>query len=641
MSDQRNTLLAIVLAVAILFAFQTFYVNPKAEKEKARQQAISEQAGTAGGEPSAPAPGRQQADRPGVPLGAAPGSPGASSSIPTAPATPRRSGAAPQAPGPGGQERLRAEQLRSTPRVTIDSARLNGSISLTGGRVDDLILLDYRQDIDAENGQIRLFSPPGTATPYFVQFGWAPADPKIKVPGPDTPWRADTKTLTPSQPVTLSWDNGEGLRFFRTYALDDHYMFTVTQRVKNSSKSPITLYPFGFISRTGTPETLGYFILHEGPLGVFNGTLKEIDYDDLKDSGKIVQSTQGGWIGITDKYWLAALVPDQKQSVETRFVHSATKNIDKYQVDYRGPGLTVTPGTSTEIQSHFFAGAKEVKLLDAYADYEYAGFALGLENPELRRLKVQRLDLAIDFGWYFFLTKPFFYALAYFHELLGNFGLAILLLTVLVKILFFPLANKSYRAMSKMKILQPEMVKIKERFKDDRTAMNNAMMELYKREKANPAAGCAPMIIQIPVFFALYKVLFVSIEMRHAPFYGWIHDLSARDPTTIFNLFGLIPFTPPDFLLLGAWPLIMGLSMFLQMKLNPQPADPIQAKIFLFMPIMFTILLAPFPAGLVIYWAWNNVLSMAQQWVIMKRSGALPTKKKKKTTSPSKSKAGS
>ena len=639
MSDQRNTILAIVLAVAILFAFQTFYVNPKAEKEKARQQALSEQTGTPGGEPSAPA-GRR-ADRPGVPAAA----PGERPPIPTAPATPRRSGTAPEAPGPGGRERARAEQLRSTPRVAIDSPRLNGSISLTGGRVDDLSLADYRQDIDPKSEQIRLFSPPGSDLPYFAQFGWAPADPKIKVPGPDTPWRADTKTLTPSQPVTLSWDNGEGLRFFRTYALDEYYMFTVTQRVKNSSKSPITLYPFGFISRTGTPETLGYFILHEGPLGVFNGTLKEIDYDDLQDSGKIVQSTQGGWIGITDKYWLAALVPDQKQSVETRFVHSATKVTDKYQVDYRGPGLTVTPGTSAEVQNHFFAGAKEVKLLDAYADYEYAGFPLGLENPDLRRLKVERLDLAIDFGWYFFLTKPFFYALAYFHELLGNFGLAILLLTVLVKILFFPLANKSYRAMSKMKILQPEMVKIREQFKDDRTRMNQEMMELYKREKANPASGCAPMIIQIPVFFSLYKVLFVSLEMRHAPFYGWIQDLSARDPTTIFNLFGLIPFTPPEFLLLGAWPLIMGLSMFLQMKLNPQPADPIQAKIFLFMPIMFTILLAPFPAGLVIYWAWNNVLSMAQQWVIMKRSGALPSKKSrvlpsKKKARP-KSKAGS
>ncbi|MCH8091742.1 MAG: membrane protein insertase YidC, partial [Proteobacteria bacterium] len=418
MSDQRNTLLAIVLAVAILFAFQTFYVNPKAEKEKARQQALSEQTGTPGGEPSAPA-GRR-ADRPGVPAAA----PGERPPIPTAPATPRRSGTAPEAPGPGGRERARAEQLRSTPRVAIDSPRLNGSISLTGGRVDDLSLADYRQDIDPKSEQIRLFSPPGSDLPYFAQFGWAPADPKIKVPGPDTPWRADTKTLTPSQPVTLSWDNGEGLRFFRTYALDDYYMFSVTQRVKNSSKSPVTLYPYGFISRTGTPETLGYFILHEGPLGVFNGTLKEIDYDDLRDSGKIVQSTQGGWIGITDKYWLAALVPDQKQSVETRFVHSATKVTDKYQVDYRGPGLTVTPGTSAEVQNHFFAGAKEVKLLDAYADYEFAGYPLGLEDPDLRRLKVQRLDLAIDFGWYFFLTKPFFYALAYFHELLGNFGLA-------------------------------------------------------------------------------------------------------------------------------------------------------------------------------------------------------------------------
>ncbi len=405
--------------------------------------------------------------------------------------------------------------------------------------------------------------------------------------------------------MTLSWDNGQGLKFFRTYSLDENFMFRITQRVQNRGSTAVTLFPYGLISRTGTPETLGFYILHEGPIGVLQDQLVEVDYDDLQDAKVIKDTSTGGWIGITDKYWLAALAPDPKEKVTTRFVHSLAGKADKYQTDTLGVARNLAPGANITVESHLFAGAKEVKLLDSYSE----------------TLGIKRFDLAVDFGWFYFLTKPFFYALDFFNNHLGNFGLAILLFTVIIKIIFFPLANKSYRAMSAMKKLQPKMEKLRAQFKDDRAKLNQEMMLLYKREKVNPASGCLPIVIQIPVFFALYKVLYVSIEMRHTPFYGWIHDLSAPDPTSVFNLFGMIPFTPPDFLMIGAWPLIMGVSMFLQMKLNPAPADPIQAKIFMFMPIFFTILLAPFPAGLVIYWAWNNSLSIAQQWVIMRRAG--------------------
>ncbi|MCK5546436.1 MAG: membrane protein insertase YidC, partial [Rhodospirillaceae bacterium] len=315
--------------------------------------------------------------------------------------------------------------------------------------------------------------------------------------------------------------------------------------------------------------------------------------------------TTGGWVGITDKYWLAALVPDQKMPVNTRFVHRNDAGIDKYQTDFLGGSVVIQPGGATSSESRLFAGAKEVTLLDRYTDKE----------------DVTRLDLAVDFGWFYFMTKPIFYALNFFHSALGNFGLGILLLTVMIKLVFFPLANKSYRAMAKMRELQPEIKILQARYKEDKTQLNQQMMALYKKKGANPAAGCLPIVVQIPVFFALYKVLFVTIEMRHAPFYGWIQDLSAPDPTTLFNLFGLIPWTPPDFLMIGIWPLAMGISMFLQQKLNPQPTDPIQAKVFMFLPIFFTFLLAPFPAGLVIYWAWNNTLSILQQWTIMKRMG--------------------
>ncbi|MCW8835684.1 MAG: membrane protein insertase YidC, partial [Rhodospirillales bacterium] len=446
-------------------------------------------------------------------------------------------------------------------------------------------------------------SPQGSNNAYFAEFGWVGQD--LDLPGPDTVWTANKKVLEAGESVDLTWDNAKGLRFQRTIALDENYMFTITDSVSNAGSDAVTLFPYGLVSRTGTPKTQGFYILHEGPLGVFDGTLSEIDYSDLQEDGKIEKKSVGGWAGITDKYWLAALVPDQKTENQSRFSHYRDNNTDKYQVDYIGGALTAGAGATITNTTHFFAGAKEVALLDSYAE----------------EFGVERFDLAIDFGWFYFLTKPIFYMILFFSHYFGNFGVAILLLTVLIKLILFPLANKSYKAMSRMKKLQPEMKKLQERFGDDKTRMNQELMALYKKEKVNPVSGCLPILVQIPVFFALYKVLFVNIEMRHAPFFGWIQDLSAPDPTTVFNLLGLIPWDPPSFLMIGIWPLIMGVTMWLQQKLNPQPADPVQAKVMMFLPVLFTFLLATFPAGLVIYWAWNNTLSILQQWVIMRRMG--------------------
>ena len=405
--------------------------------------------------------------------------------------------------------------------------------------------------------------------------------------------------------VILTWDNGAGLVFKRTIAVDANYMFTITQEIINKSPKAETFASYGLISRWGTPETTDFYILHEGLLGVFDDTLDEIDYDDIQSDKVVQKKSTGGWIGITDKYWLAALVPNQKDPINARFLYNKINKSDTYQVDFVGPAQTVAPGARIQTESQLFAGAKQVRLLDAYE----------------QQFGVKRFDLAIDFGWFYFLTKPIFYALLWLSDRVINLGLAILILTIGIKIAFFPLANKSYVSMSKMKKLQPKMVQIRERVGDDKMRMQQEMMELYKKEKVNPASGCLPILVQIPVFFALYKVLFVTIEMRHAPFYGWIDDLSAKDPTNLFTLFGLIPWAPPDFLSIGIWPIIMGVTMFLQQKLNPQPADPVQAKIFMFLPLFFTFLLSTFPAGLVIYWAWNNLLSILQQWVIMRRMG--------------------
>jgi len=585
-SDQRNLILAIVLSLSILLAFEFLYNSPRLQKETARQQAIEESLPK-----TSPKVGAQPDD--GTPTVR----PQTGSSEPTI---------RPQV----NTAEQRAKQLQQTRRIKIESPKLSGTMAVTGGQLDDIILKGYREAVTPGSANITMLSPVGTAHPYYIKFGWTAADESAgKMPTTDTVWQSSSDRLTPATPVTLTWDNGAGLLFERIIALDEDFMFTVKQRVKNNSNNPVTLYPYGFIARVDEPATLGFFILHEGPIGVFNERLEEHDYDDLEDAndGRIDVNSQGGWIGITDQYWLTALVPNPEEAFTGSFNHSINDGRDRYQVDYIGGGKTVAPGATTESINRVFVGAKEVQVLDKYKD------TLGVSN----------FDKAVDFGWFYFLTKPLFYVIAYFYDLLGNFGLAILLLTVIVKAIFFPLANKSYRALSGMKKLQPEMMKLRDRYKDDRQRLNQEMMALYKKEKANPLAGCLPIAVQIPVFFALYKVLFVSIEMRHAPFFGWIQDLSAPDPTTIFNLFGLIPWDPPSFLLIGIWPMIMGASMFLQQKLNPAPPDPIQAKIFMLLPFFFTILLAAFPAGLVIYWTWNNILSITQQWIIMKREGVV------------------
>ena len=573
MNEQRNLFLAIALSVLILFGFQWLFPS---KPTKPADPVVAEQA--------------QQAGAPPVPHSG--------------------DAAAPVAAKKVDEQASRAQVLEKAARIAIKTGKLHGSISLQGARLDDLTLPHYRETIDPASPEIVLLSPTGAPNPYYADFGWVPADPTVKVPGPDTLWSSDAASLEVGGKAVLTWDNGDGLRFVRSIAIDENYMFQVEQRVENYGAKPVTLHPYALVSRTGTPHTAGMYILHEGPLGVFNGTLKELKYDDLKKEGTVREKSTGGWIGITDKYWLTAIVPDQKAEATGRFVHQRLDAGDRYQVDFTGQATVVQPGATAQTAVNLFAGAKQVTLLDAYAD----------------KLSIERFDLAIDFGWFYFLTKPFFYLLTMFHGALGNMGLALMALTVLIKLVMFPLANKSYVSMSRMKALQPEVQALQARFGDDKMRVQQEMMALYKREKVNPVSGCLPMLIQIPVFFALYKVLFVTIEMRHAPFYGWVHDLSAPDPTNMFNLFGLIPWDPnlylPAFLHIGVWPLVMGVTMWLQQKMNPQPTDPVQAKMMSFLPVLFTFMLGQFAAGLVIYWAWSNTLSILQQWVITRKIGA-------------------
>jgi YidC/Oxa1 family membrane protein insertase len=577
--EQRNLLLAIVVSVVILIGFQYLF-------EKMRPPTPATPPSPAATQ-TAPAPGTT--------------SPGA-----TAPAPP---GAAGQASGTAAAPETREQAIAEQPRVRINTPRLHGSVALTGGRIDDLTLATYRETVDPKSPEVVLLWPKGTKDPYFAEFGWVPGTPGAKVPGPHTQWTASGGPLAPNSPMTLTWDNGAGLVFTRTISVDENYMFTVRDAVKNSGSTPVSLLPYALISRTGTPQVGGYYILHEGLIGELGGSLREVKYSSLDPGKPTDYNSTGGWLGFTDKYWLTALIPPEDATIKARFTHVVEAGVDRYQSDYLGSEITVPADGTAATSTRFFAGAKEVNLLDAYA-----------------KSGIPHFDLAIDFGWFYFLTKPIFLTLQFFYGLLGNFGLAILLLTLLIKLAFFPLANKSYAAMSKMKLLQPEMQKIRERFPDDKARQQQEIMAMYKKVGANPLAGCLPIVIQIPVFFSLYKVLFVTIEMRHAPFFGWIHDLSAPDPTTFVNLFGLLPFTPPEFLAgyvaIGAWPLLMGVTMYLQQKLNPQPVDPVQARMFMLLPIVFTYMLSAFPAGLVIYWAWNNLLSIAQQWAIMHRAGA-------------------
>jgi len=531
-------------------------------------------------------------------------------------ATPGRPATTPPegSPGAGAAPSVQAVPAQ-VPRLKIAAHRLRGSVSLLGARIDDLVLTDYKETLAPDSPNVRLLEPRSEEHPYYVQYGWtAAAGEQVKLPDPDkTAWTASADTLSAGHPVTLSWDNGEGLVFQIELAVDDDYMFTVRQSVRNTTGRPVTLFPWSRIRRDYKPEVAGYYILFEGLLGVVDGTLQETTYDKAKSEGEKKNGiaydagTTGGWAGITDKYWLTTLIPDQSIATRVKFRHT-DEHGDHYQVDYvTQDAQTVAPGTEGALTSHLFAGAKLVSLLDRYQ----------------AELHLPNFDKAVDFGWFYFLTKPIFLALDFLNSVIGNFGLAIMVFTVCVKALFFPLANYSYRSMSKMKLLGPKMTALRERYKDDPPQMQKEMMAMYRAEKVNPASGCLPMVIQIPVFFSLYKVIFVTIEMRQAPFFGWIHDLSQVDPTNVFNLFGLLPFNPATYiplLHLGAWPLIMGVTMFLQQKLNPPPPDPVQARLFQFMPIIFTFMLANFPAGLVIYWSWNNLLSIAQQWLIMRRT---------------------
>jgi len=598
MNDQKNTILAIALSALVLIGWQYFVGMPQMEKQKQEAQQRQQQAPT-------PTPGTPST----VP---APGTPGA-------PAQPQAQSTTPQAPGAApapGTQLARQAVIAASPRIGIDTPTVSGSIALKGGRIDDLALVKYRESVDPKSPAIVLLSPSGSPHPFYAEFGWVPAaGVTVKLPGPDTVWtQQGSGTLGINRPVTLTYDNGEGLEFRRTIRVDENYLFTVEDTVANRSQAPVSLYPYALISRHGKPDVLGYYILHEGLVGVMGDQgLQEIGYGDIESKKTIAFKVTNAWMGITDKYWAATLLPDNKASLQARFSAGDLGGTRKsYQTDYLLDQVTIAPGATGAAQARLFAGAKETSLIDAYD----------------KKLELNRFELLIDWGWFYFITKPLFWLIDWLFKWLGNFGLAILAVTVVIKIAFFPLANKSYASMAKMKTVQPEMMAIRERYAEDKVKQQQALMELYKKEKINPLAGCLPILIQIPVFFALYKVLFVTIEMRHAPFYGWIKDLAAPDPTNLFNLFGLIPYDPTTipvfgaFLALGVWPIIMGITMWFQMKLNPSPPDPTQKMIFDWMPLLFTFMLASFPAGLVIYWAWNNALSVAQQSIIMKKNGA-------------------
>ncbi len=504
------------------------------------------------------------------------------------------------------QEKIldREEIVKNNKRIYFsESSRIKGSISLTGARFDDVILKDYKDSIKPESKQVTLLSPNNTLNPYFVELGWMSQE-NISLPNKNSEWQLiEGKELGPESHITIKWVSPEGIEFFRKIEVDKDYLITIEQKVTNVSNKDISLTQYGRINRTGTPKTSGFYILHEGPIAVLNERLIEIDYDDIIEEGSKSVISKGGWVGITDKYWLAALIPDQRSRIEGGF-KAVLKNIERYQAQYTSNEIVLEKGETASVKSNVFIGAKEVDLLDKYSN----------------QLSIEMFDRAVDFGWFYVITKPLFLLLHKLSDLLGNVGLSILALTVLIRILLFPLANKSFKSMSKMKILTPKMTEIRERYKTDKLKMQQEIMTLYKSEKVNPLSGCLPILVQIPIFFALYKVLFVTLETRHAPFYGWVKDLSAPDPTTIFNLFGLFNYMPPSFLMIGAWPLLMALTMYLQQKLNPAPPDPLQAKIMSFLPLMFLFLFATFPAGLVIYWTWNNILSIAQQWIIMKKT---------------------
>jgi YidC/Oxa1 family membrane protein insertase len=574
--DSANLIAAMLLALIVLVGWQYFFVAPQVERQ--RQEAAQR---AAQGEATAPTP-------------AAPGAP----PVPGTAASPAASGL--------GMSR-EAALAASGARIAFDNEKVDGSIRLTGGQIDDLRLKEYRETIDPKSPEIVFLTPRGTIGATFAEIGWTHAPGSATpVPGPDTAWSAPAgQTLKPDKPVTLTWDNGQGLIFKRRIALDANYMFTLTDTVENKTGAPVTLYPYAVVTREGKPAHEPNWILHEGMVGVLEGVLQDETYADMQEAEQpeIKFETTGGWLGITDKYWMATLIPPQKEQFSARFSIARNPGQDVFRADYLLRARNVPAGGTASVTHHVFAGAKVVSLIENYQD----------------ELGIFRFDMTIDWGWFSIITYWMFQGLDWLYKLVGNFGVAIILLTIVIKILFFPLANRSYESMAKMKKVQPQMKEIQERFKEDRMKQQQELAALFKREKVNPMMGCLPILIQIPVFFSLYKVLFVTIEMRHAPFFGWIQDLAAADPTSFFNLFGLLPYDVPSWLLVGVWPCLMGITMWFQTKMNPPATDPVQQQMMVMMPPVFTYLMAQFPAGLVIYWTANNLLSIAQQYIIMRR----------------------
>ncbi|RUA18053.1 MAG: membrane protein insertase YidC [Alphaproteobacteria bacterium] len=551
--DSKNVLMAIVLSTLVLVFWATFFEPPPVERQIAEDQVTKSE------ELSSPSIEKVELSK----------------------------------------KIARDDTIDSVARVKIENNNIKGSISLQGAIIDDIIFKNYKESLESDQKVIFL-NPKSSDEGYYIETGWASnSNEKLKLPLDNTIWKVKgNKVLTPNKPIVLEWDNNEGLIFTKKIELDDKYLFKISQGIKNTSNKSYEFFPYAQITRNYKPDVIPIYILHEGFIGMFDDELKEEDYEDVEDEKFIINSSKG-WLGITDKYWLTAIVPEKGKKFKSEFL-----SIDgKYKANFIIKEATVlSSNASITNEINAFVMAKEVAVIDGYAE----------------KLGIEKFDLTIDWGWFYFITKPLFFVIEYFFKLTGNFGVAIIILTALVRIVFFPLANYSFRSMAKMKILQPEMIRLKELHKDDKTKLQQEMMALYKREKVNPVSGCLPVLIQIPFFFAVYKMLYVTIEMRQQPFFGWIQDLSARDPTSIFNLFGLIPWDPPTFLMIGVWPILMGLTMFLQQKLNPTPPDPMQAKIFMFLPIFLTIILAPFPSGLVVYWTVSNVLTMAQQWVIIR-----------------------
>jgi YidC/Oxa1 family membrane protein insertase len=559
--DSKNVLMAVILSTVIIVGWQVLVVDPELKKTKTEVTKVEQTTSANNGKPSAPSINNKL---------------------------------------PAPQKLIsRTDAVSSEQRVRLENEKLTGSISLNGALIDDVVLKTYKETLDKNSKQVVILNPKKMNTGYYLESGWASAN-NLKVPDNNSVWTlVKNKSLTPQTPIELEWDNKNGLIFNKKIEIDNQYLFKITESIKNNSKNKVDLFHYSQITRKEKPSVQNFYILHEGLVGVIDERLQEQKYDDIKEKNEKYQGTEG-WVGITDKYWLTAIVPQKKEAFNAEFTFN-----DSYKANYILTNPTsIEPGKTNSRSAQLFIGAKEVNVIDGYT----------------KTADIKKFDLAIDWGWFYFFTKPLFFIIDYLYKFCGNFGIAIVLLTAGIRLLFFPLANYSFASMAKMKALQPEMVRLKDLHKDDKQKIQLEMMALYRKEKINPVSGCLPMLIQIPFFFAIYKMLFVTLEMRHAPFFGWIQDLSAPDPTSLFNLFGLIPWSPPSFLIIGVWPILMGVSMWVQQKLNPAPTDPIQAKIFAFFPLFLTVMLASFPSGLVVYWTVNNVLTMAQQYIIIRKT---------------------